>query len=147
MNWLATAVPSNARTQPTTPDEQPEVGALERHQASGCSPCDQPLVRSTPNSTNRSVVLISIVLMIPTIPDQQRQADGHHQELVDLAHQRAEVRHELVHAPGVDAGVGLLDRRAQTPSYCRRVVGLDVDSSRPSPWRSSSSVRGPSRCP
>ena len=30
--------------------------------------CDQPLVRSTPNSTNRSVVLMSIVLMIPTIP-------------------------------------------------------------------------------
>ena len=30
--------------------------------------CDQPLVRSTPNSTNRSVVLISIVLTIPTIP-------------------------------------------------------------------------------
>jgi len=30
--------------------------------------CDHPLVRSTPNSTNRSVVLISMVLTIPTMP-------------------------------------------------------------------------------
>ena len=90
-------------------------------------PCDQPLVRSTPNSANRSVVLISIVLTMPTIADEQGQADGHQQERVDLPHQGAEVGLGLAHAPGVEARVGLLDRRGQLVILVG-IVALDIDA-------------------
>ena len=46
----------------------------------------------------------------PDDPDDQRQADGHQQECIDLPHQRAEIRLRLAHAPGVEAGMRLLKR-------------------------------------
>ena len=138
MNWLAIAMPAQAMHAADESREQPEIGALERHQGQDVplrpavgpqdAELDEPLGGAHQHRVDD-----------PDHPDEQGQADGHQQERIDLAHQRAEVGHELVHAPGVDPGIGLLDRRASASlSRGRR---LDSRSSRPCPSADSHDLR------
>src|SRR5208283_3990262 len=66
-NWLATKAEATAMVPPSIPESRPRW-ALSSVTRARISRRAQPLARMTPNSRNRSDVLISIVLMIPTHP-------------------------------------------------------------------------------
>ena len=91
---MTASTPAVARPAPSSPESRPSSALSVVTRASTFRRV-QPLVRITPNSTNRSVVLISIVLAMPDPADEHRQADRQEQEQVEPPHDRADRQVEL----------------------------------------------------